>query len=67
MVAGGSLDVPSGQETAVRLPTVDEFRQPFIEPLGYLTLLAAQVDLIMTDSIALVLAGNDPCCTRDTF
>lgn len=44
----------------MRLPTVDEYRQPFIEPLGYLTLFVARVDLLMTDCIALALAGGDP-------
>lgn len=51
----------------MRLPNVDQYRQPFVEPLGYLTLLAARVDLLMTDCIAIIFAGSDPHASGSLF
>lgn len=41
------------------LPDVDKYRRPFIEPLGYLTLFAAQSENLLIGIIALLDAQPD--------
>lgn len=38
----------------MRAPSVDEFRQPFVEPLGHLVLNAAQADMALLELCAIV-------------
>jgi hypothetical protein len=42
----------------VELPPIDDFRRPFVEPLGCLTLLAAQCDQAVINVVALGRAGS---------
>jgi hypothetical protein len=52
----------------MRPPSVDEFRQPFVEPLGHLVLNAAQADMALLELCAIVnKTGADEASEQSAY